>query len=127
MTDAPQGQGAGVRKLARDDESGKAVAQALRRLQMHGAAGCGRQVAEVEERRRQAGEQRCFGNDSDLGSLKQEGVHVEHVAGQVDGVVVDPERRQVGEVVGRHRVVLRRVERVVEPVAGGVTVDGHGE
>jgi hypothetical protein len=88
-----------------------------------------RQVAEVEKAGDATRKQRGLGHDADLRPLELEGRGVEHVCRQVDGIVVDAEGRQIGEVGGQRRVVHRGVERIEAPRIGGVSRrrDGNQE
>ena len=116
----PDGERAGAGKARVENVAGGIGAKALRGLQMEDAHAAGLQIGEVVEAGRCAAEQRSFWNVADLGALKGQRGGVEHVGGEVDGVVVDTERRQVGEVGGRRLVVERGIERVVVPSAGRV-------
>jgi hypothetical protein len=84
-----------------------------------------RQVVEIEERCRRPAQQRRLGYDANLGTGEEKRRHVEHVGGQVDGVVVDAQRRQIGEVGGRRGVVDGGIEGVVVPGIGRVRCCRH--
>jgi hypothetical protein len=125
--DAPDGQSTFGWKAVVDHIARWIGSQALGGLEVESAHAAGAQVGEVEETGRFAGEQRGLAYDANLGALEEEGPGLEHVGREVDGVVVDSDRRQVREVVGWHHVVGSRIEGIEGPGIAWIVTAGDGQ
>jgi len=75
------------------------------------------QLEKIEEAGGRAGQQRSFRDDTNLGAAKRKRSRVKHVGGEIQLVVIDTHRGQVGKVVGLDVIVERGVEGVLVPLA----------